>query len=104
MHYHLHTAHLKFFAKRVEFVLSQTYHAPYAGPRRTSPPAAEVEDLRIDVCLLSHTHYDHLDIPSAVRIGNRALWFVPAKNHKYSNLLFLLQLFYRGNILLLSLS
>lgn len=36
----------------------------------------EVEDLRLDVVLLSHTHYDHLDIPSAKKIGNRALWSV----------------------------
>lgn len=69
------------FVVRVEFVLSQRFHAPYAGPRRTSPPVAALDDLQIDVCLLSHTHYDHLDIPSATKIGNRALWYVPAEKH-----------------------
>ena len=41
------------------------------------PPPVEIEDLVVDVCLLSHTHYDHMDIPSIKRIGNRALWIVP---------------------------
>ena len=27
--------------------------------------------------LLSHTHYDHLDIPTAIEIGNKSLWIVP---------------------------
>jgi N-acyl-phosphatidylethanolamine-hydrolysing phospholipase D len=51
---------------------------PMFGPFRVVKPAAEVEELdAIDVVLLSHTHYDHLDLPSARRIGNRALWVVP---------------------------
>jgi predicted metal-dependent RNase len=44
------------------------------GPKRFIEPAIEIEDLKIDVVLLSHTHYDHLDMNSAKRIGNRALW------------------------------
>jgi L-ascorbate metabolism protein UlaG (beta-lactamase superfamily) len=36
-----------------------------------------VEELPLDVVLLSHTHYDHLDLPTARRIGNSALWLVP---------------------------
>lgn len=46
----------------------------FAGPKRYTEPPIEVEDLKIDVVLLSHTHYDHLDLPTAKRIGNRALW------------------------------
>lgn len=35
----------------------------WAGPRRRRPPAIRFEDLpRIDVVLLSHDHYDHLDV------------------------------------------
>lgn len=64
------------------------FHTLFVGPHRTSPPAIEVEELHIDVCLLSHTHYDHLDIPSAMRIGNKALWYVPV----LSNLVLLLRL------------
>ena len=41
--------------------------------RYIDPPIA-VEDLHIDVVLLSHTHYDHLDEGTARRIGDRALW------------------------------
>lgn len=48
-----------------------------AGPKRYVPPAAQVEDIPIDVVLLSHTHYDHLDYATALRISNRALWLVP---------------------------
>ena len=45
-----------------------------SGPFRTIQPPIEIEEMDVDVCLLSHTHYDHLDISSARRIGNRALW------------------------------
>ena len=51
------------------------------GPKRFVRPPAEIEDLDIDVVLLSHTHYDHLDYNSAMRISNKvkksALWLVP---------------------------
>ncbi len=37
----------------------------WAGPRRTRPPGILLEDLPdIDVVLLSHNHYDHLDFNS----------------------------------------
>lgn len=48
----------------------------FLGPKRYLPPPIEVEDLKIDVVMLSHTHYDHLDIATAKRIGNRATWYV----------------------------
>ena len=47
------------------------------GPRRFFAPSVAAKDLDIDVVLLSHTHYDHLDSASAQEIGNRALWLVP---------------------------
>src|SRR5207302_1584919 len=58
----------------------------WAGPRRHRAPGLRFEDLPpIDVVLLSHNHYDHLDIATLLRLkkehdprfiaglGNRAL-------------------------------
>src|SRR6266480_5441800 len=58
----------------------------WAGPRRLSPPGLAYEDLPpIDVVVISHNHYDHLDVPTLRRLaaahhprivaplGNRAL-------------------------------
>ena len=52
---------------------------PRANVRATSIFGAGIkaEDLDIDVVLLSHTHYDHLDSASALEIGDKALWLVP---------------------------
>jgi len=47
------------------------------GPYRYIRPPVPLEDIAIDYVLLSHTHYDHFDYPSARRIGNRAKWIVP---------------------------
>ena len=47
------------------------------GPKRYIKPSVAIEDLKIDVVLLSHTHYDHLDYNTAKSIGNKSLWIVP---------------------------
>ena len=42
----------------------------WAGPRRLSPPGVAFEDLpRIDVVVISHDHYDHLDLPTVKRLA-----------------------------------
>jgi L-ascorbate metabolism protein UlaG (beta-lactamase superfamily) len=42
----------------------------FAGPRRFRAPAIRLDDLpRIDVVLISHNHYDHLDVSTLRRIA-----------------------------------
>lgn len=41
----------------------------WAGPRRFVPPGIRFEDLpKIDAVLISHSHYDHLDLPTLKRL------------------------------------
>jgi L-ascorbate metabolism protein UlaG (beta-lactamase superfamily) len=41
----------------------------FAGPKRMRPPGIRLEDLpKIDIILLSHNHYDHLDIGTMQRL------------------------------------
>lgn len=46
----------------------------FMGPQRINQPSCPIEDLPIDVVIISHTHYDHFDIETASRIGNKPLW------------------------------
>ena len=53
----------------------------WIGPRRLMPPAVNFNALPpIDLVLLSHNHYDHLDAPTVRRIARRfpqATWLCP---------------------------
>ena len=52
----------------------------WAGPRRFSPPGVAFEDLpRIDVVVISHDHYDHLDLATVKRLAatHNPLFLVP---------------------------
>ncbi|HUD01134.1 MAG TPA: MBL fold metallo-hydrolase [Rhabdochlamydiaceae bacterium] len=60
---------------------------PYSflGPRRVRSPGVAFQELpKIDVVLLSHNHYDHLDIPSIQKLWKRdhPLFIVPLRNGK----------------------
>jgi N-acyl-phosphatidylethanolamine-hydrolysing phospholipase D len=53
----------------------------WVGPRRVMDPGLPIDALPpIDIVLLSHNHYDHLDHPAVKRIAAahpRATWIVP---------------------------
>lgn len=54
----------------------------WAGPARIRPPGLDFDALPpIDVVLLSHDHYDHLDRPTVKRLnarfGERITWIAP---------------------------
>ncbi|HXG49969.1 MAG TPA: MBL fold metallo-hydrolase [candidate division Zixibacteria bacterium] len=52
----------------------------WAGPRRLNPPGLAFEDLpRIHAVVISHDHYDHLDLPTVKRLAEShdPLFLVP---------------------------
>lgn len=54
----------------------------FAGPKRHQPPGVALKDLpRIDVVVISHNHYEHLDLASVRALQNQAggppLFLVP---------------------------
>ena len=52
----------------------------WAGPRRLSPPGLAFENLpQIDVVVISHDHYDHLDLGTVKRLAEKhnPLFLVP---------------------------
>jgi N-acyl-phosphatidylethanolamine-hydrolysing phospholipase D len=57
---------------------------PLVGPRRYVEPGLKIEDLPpIDFVLISHNHYDHLDLPTLRSLAKRnpeTLFFVPLGN------------------------
>jgi L-ascorbate metabolism protein UlaG (beta-lactamase superfamily) len=57
----------------------------FAGPKRVHAPGIRFEDLpRIDVVLITHNHYDHMDIPTLKRL-NKAFApriYVPLGNRR----------------------
>lgn len=56
------------------------------GPKRVRKPGIEFEDLpNIDIVLISHNHYDHMDLPSLKKLASKfdPLFIVPLGNRKY---------------------
>lgn len=60
----------------------------FAGPTRVRPPGIRFEDLpKIDAVVISHNHYDHLDLPTLQRLGaaHNPRYFVPLGNRAILN-------------------
>jgi L-ascorbate metabolism protein UlaG (beta-lactamase superfamily) len=52
------------------FLSERASPVPFAGPRRVRPPALTAASLPpIDIILLSHNHYDHMDLPALRQIA-----------------------------------
>jgi N-acyl-phosphatidylethanolamine-hydrolysing phospholipase D len=60
----------------------RAFPVQWMGPRRVMPPGLPLDALPpLDVVLLSHNHYDHLDRPAVKRLARahpRAAWVVPS--------------------------
>ena len=51
---------------------------PFAGPKRVTRPALALRELPpVDVVVISHNHYDHLDAATVDALGNGPVYYVP---------------------------
>ena len=60
----------------------------WSGPRRFRPVPCEIKKLpKVDIVVISHTHYDHLDHGSVKqlneRFGKDLSWYVPAGSKQW---------------------
>lgn len=66
----------------------RTSPVQFAGPKRVRPPGIRLEDLpTIDLVLVSHNHYDHMDRDSLERLNQAfsPVFVTPLGNAKYFN-------------------
>ena len=67
-------------------VFSSRTMGEWFGVKRLRPVPCDLSQLPpIDIVLISHNHYDHLDIKSIYEIGNGAMWYVPKGMKDYLN-------------------
>lgn len=51
----------------------------FLGPKRFTQVAAQADELPpIDIVIISHNHYDHLDVDSIKTLGNTPVYYVPS--------------------------
>ncbi|KAI8082803.1 beta-lactamase superfamily domain-containing protein [Halteromyces radiatus] len=51
----------------------------YLGPKRLRPIPCKLEDFQenLDIVLVSHDHFDHLDEKVVYQLGNSVTWYIP---------------------------
>ncbi|KAJ3086794.1 hypothetical protein HK102_012461 [Quaeritorhiza haematococci] len=50
----------------------------WMGPRRLRPTPCKLSDLpKVDIVIISHNHYDHLDIEVVKQLKDSVTWYVP---------------------------
>ncbi|KAJ3195564.1 hypothetical protein HK101_011784 [Irineochytrium annulatum] len=50
----------------------------WLGPKRVQRVPCQIQELpKIDIVLVSHNHYDHLDQSVVAYLGNSAVWYIP---------------------------
>jgi L-ascorbate metabolism protein UlaG (beta-lactamase superfamily) len=57
----------------------------WAGPKRVTPPGIDFDKLpKIDIVLISHNHYDHLDVDTIKKLWShsRPIFIVPLGNQR----------------------
>lgn len=51
----------------------------YFGPKRLRPIPCPLEDFvdDVDIVVVSHDHFDHLDESAVKKLGNSVVWYIP---------------------------
>ncbi|KAI9364608.1 beta-lactamase superfamily domain-containing protein [Pilaira anomala] len=51
----------------------------YLGPKRLRPIPCQLEDFidTVDIVVVSHDHFDHLDESAVHKLGNSVVWYIP---------------------------
>ncbi|KAI8074023.1 beta-lactamase superfamily domain-containing protein [Gongronella butleri] len=51
----------------------------YVGPKRLRPVPCKLKDIhaKLDIVLISHDHFDHLDESVVYELGNSVTWYIP---------------------------
>jgi len=57
----------------------------FAGPKRHVKPPCRLEDIKpwVNVVVISHSHYDHMDLNTLKVLGSQPIYFVPLKNRTW---------------------
>jgi N-acyl-phosphatidylethanolamine-hydrolysing phospholipase D len=57
----------------------------FAGPQRYTKPPCKLADIRhlVDMVVISHNHYDHLDLNTLLELRPETIYFVPLGNKQW---------------------